>query len=418
MTEQQREAGRQELFSLMRQEHGVTCMESELTDIEQCVLSCALSHAEGEAVATIRDERATVDRLNVDDLRRICMLPAGTKLYTHPAPQVAGLTEAAIKSSPAYRALHREKENLLGLLKDQAPQVAVPDGWEMVPKRATKEMAEAAAERRGCVVSANLYATINAANSAAPTAPAGEPDDSDICEQVELPHVLAWADGIRGDMWAEYADRITDEEARVAQAVWAAHTGEQPVSDPDGLPGGLTFNALRAANAERIGSSKYRRCEEAWTPAHWMQATVGELGELANLLKKVDRGDFGLDEVLPDVRRELADVQTYLDILALKLGVDLGAATIDKFNEVSERIGSHVRLAPAPDEREIAELREDAERYRFWREVLAGDEKAAMDLFEEELNRDVVIGNRPPTGEELDKAVDVARRLRAGKEGE
>ena len=43
------EAGRQELFSLMRQEHGVTCMESELTDIEQCVLSYALFHAEGEA---------------------------------------------------------------------------------------------------------------------------------------------------------------------------------------------------------------------------------------------------------------------------------------------------------------------------------------------------------------------------------
>tara|TARA_Y100001001_G_scaffold148519_1_gene157541 strand:- start:1446 stop:1868 length:423 start_codon:yes stop_codon:yes gene_type:complete len=75
-------------------------------------------------------------------------------------------------------------------------------------------------------------------------------------------------------------------------------------------------------------------------------------------------------------------------------------------------------LMAAPDEREIAALREDAERYRFWREVLAGDDKAAMDLFEEELNRDVAIGNRPPTGEELDKAVDVARRLRAGKEGE
>jgi len=45
----------------------------------------------------------------------------------HPAPQVAGLTETAIKSSPAYRALHREKEHLLGLLKERAPQVAVPE---------------------------------------------------------------------------------------------------------------------------------------------------------------------------------------------------------------------------------------------------------------------------------------------------
>lgn len=109
-------------------------------------------------------------------------------------------------------------------------------------------------------------------------------------------------------------------------------------------PVGLTFKALRAANTERIGSSKYRQCEENWTTAHWMQATVGELGELANLLKKVDRGDFSLDAVRHEVAKELADVQAYLDILALKLGVDLGQATIDKFNEVSERIGSHVFL--------------------------------------------------------------------------
>lgn len=111
---------------------------------------------------------------------------------------------------------------------------------------------------------------------------------------------------------------------------------------------GLTFNSLRAANAERIGASRYRKCEENWTPAHWMQATVGELGELANLLKKVDRGDFSFDQVKGEVAKELADVQTYLDILALKLDVDLGRATIDKFNEVSERIGSHVMLAAAP----------------------------------------------------------------------
>lgn len=90
--------------------------------------------------------------------------------------------------------------------------------------------------------------------AAAPTAPAGEPDDSDICEQVELPHVLAWADGIRGDMWTEYADRITDEEARVAQAVWAAHTGEQPVSDPDGLPSMEDYQSLCAALYQACGA--------------------------------------------------------------------------------------------------------------------------------------------------------------------
>lgn len=113
----------------------------------------------------------------------------------------------------------------------------------------------------------------------------------------------------------------------------------------DNVKKGLSFDSLRAANIERIGSSKYSKCEESWTPAHWMQATMGELGELANLLKKVDRGDFPFEQVKADVARELADVQTYLDILAFKLGVDLGEATIGKFNEVSERIGSPVRLS-------------------------------------------------------------------------
>lgn len=126
------------------------------------------------------------------------------------------------------------------------------------------------------------------------------------------------------------------------------------------LTNGLSFGTLREANKQRLGSSKFRKCEESWTPAHWMQATVGELGELANLMKKVDRGDMTLEEARVDIAREFADVQTYLDIMAFKLGIDLGRATIDKFNEISKRIGSpvyigedddwHLRPATPPDQ--------------------------------------------------------------------
>lgn len=106
---------------------------------------------------------------------------------------------------------------------------------------------------------------------------------------------------------------------------------------------GLSFNTLRAANALRASKAEhYRECEASWTHAHWMQALVGEVGELANFLKKVDRGDFTLDEVKPDIMNELADIQTYLDLLAENLGVDLGKATAFKFNEVSKRIGTDV----------------------------------------------------------------------------
>ena len=75
-----------------------------------------------------------------------------------------------------------------------------------------------------------------------------------------------------------------------------------------------------------------------------MLALTGEMGEAANLLKKMKRGDFTLDQIREDVGRELADVAIYLDLLADHLGIDLGAVTRSKFNEVSERIGSLVRL--------------------------------------------------------------------------
>ncbi|HMD54928.1 MAG TPA: hypothetical protein VKJ65_10300 [Phycisphaerae bacterium] len=41
---------------------------------------------------------------------------------------------------------------------------------------------------------------------------------------------------------------------------------------------------------------------------------------------------------------ELADVQTYLDLSAFRAGIDLGQATVDKWNAVSERVQSDLRL--------------------------------------------------------------------------
>ena len=117
----------------------------------------------------------------------------------------------------------------------------------------------------------------------------------------------------------------------------------------------LTFKQLRDANVERLSSSKYKLCEQSWQPAHWVQALVGEVGEAANILKKVDRGDYTLESALPDVARELADIQCYLDILAFKLGIDLGAATVSKFDEVSERIGSSIRLGEPVQEPEVCQ---------------------------------------------------------------
>lgn len=125
---------------------------------------------------------------------------------------------------------------------------------------------------------------------------------------------------------------------------------------------GLTFNSLRNANIKRI--PQFRNCHgelahklpdgSDWSPAQWLQAVIGELGEYANFRKKFERGDITLEEFTIKGGKELADVQIYLDILAMRCldtvdvthptGVNLGQATIDKFNEVSDRIGCVIQL--------------------------------------------------------------------------
>lgn len=115
---------------------------------------------------------------------------------------------------------------------------------------------------------------------------------------------------------------------------------------------GLTFNTLRSANVKRLPlfrDAKGRRCHAKddgsdWSPAQWLQAVTGELGEYANLRKKIERGDLTIEEARSDLANELADVVIYLDILALQLGVDLGAAVMSKFNEVSDRVGAPIHI--------------------------------------------------------------------------
>lgn len=80
---------------------------------------------------------------------------------------------------------------------------------------------------------------------------------------------------------------------------------------------------------------------------------LGELGEYANIHKHYVRGDISLEEFQAKAADELADVQCYLDILALQLGIDLGAATMSKFNRVSVRVGCEVFLIADGSEPEL-----------------------------------------------------------------
>ena len=121
---------------------------------------------------------------------------------------------------------------------------------------------------------------------------------------------------------------------------------------------GLTYNVLRAANLQRIPLFKDKKGRLAhpkiegqpvgfdWPLSKWSNAVFGEGGEAANVIKKIERGDFDLEDegVREMLGKELADVAIYLDILAHRAGVNLGRAIIDKFNEVSERQDISIRI--------------------------------------------------------------------------
>jgi NTP pyrophosphatase (non-canonical NTP hydrolase) len=122
----------------------------------------------------------------------------------------------------------------------------------------------------------------------------------------------------------------------------------------------LSFDTLRTANRARLPQFKNAKGLPAhshpeghdWSVNDWMTALVGEVGEAANILKKIRRGDFGEEvpgnqeyfDALLKVRSELADIQIYLDLLAHNIGIDLGSAVVDKFNEVSKRVDSTIFL--------------------------------------------------------------------------
>lgn len=101
----------------------------------------------------------------------------------------------------------------------------------------------------------------------------------------------------------------------------------------------LSFADLRIANVARCESAWHPVAE--WRPTDWACALAGEAGELCNWIKKELRDGVSRKD---EIAKELADVVTYADLLAARYGIDLGAAVRDKFNEVSQRVLSPIRL--------------------------------------------------------------------------
>jgi NTP pyrophosphatase (non-canonical NTP hydrolase) len=123
----------------------------------------------------------------------------------------------------------------------------------------------------------------------------------------------------------------------------------------------LTFAQLRAANLARLPLFRNRAGGVAhsqpdgsdWNLAMWTNAVAGEVGEACNQAKKIERGDFGLPgsagyiAACRDLARELADVIIYADIATFRCGELTDRTVLEKFNEVSDRVGCDVKILPS-----------------------------------------------------------------------
>lgn len=108
----------------------------------------------------------------------------------------------------------------------------------------------------------------------------------------------------------------------------------------------LTFAQFSAINRLRSESpGGFNHALGAWSLSDWLTATLGELGEAANVAKKLNRIRDGIvgnkqteAELRAAFRREVADTFIYLDLLAQREGFDLGEAVRETFNAKSREL--------------------------------------------------------------------------------
>ena len=114
----------------------------------------------------------------------------------------------------------------------------------------------------------------------------------------------------------------------------------------------MDIRSFSRANRARCEDPRgFNHSLESWSLSDWFTATMGELGEAANIAKKLKRVRDGVpgNEDSPEILRqklasELADTFIYLDLLAQAAGVDLVTAIESTFDAKSEKIGYPVRI--------------------------------------------------------------------------
>lgn len=110
-----------------------------------------------------------------------------------------------------------------------------------------------------------------------------------------------------------------------------------------------TFSYVAQANRDR---TEQWQGLHTWSPTDWALATVGELGEVCNVIKKMKRIEDGhpskrestMEEYREQIQKEIGDTYIYLDLLAQRLGLSMYDCVAKAFNEVSKREGYSHKL--------------------------------------------------------------------------
>jgi NTP pyrophosphatase (non-canonical NTP hydrolase) len=112
----------------------------------------------------------------------------------------------------------------------------------------------------------------------------------------------------------------------------------------------------------RFSAVNWARClkwhdPQSWSVAEWTNAMAGEAGEACNAAKKLLRLEQDLkgpngyhnnaasrEVAIATIADELADVVIYADLVARRIGVNLGEVIVKKFNATSDRHGFTEKL--------------------------------------------------------------------------
>lgn len=114
----------------------------------------------------------------------------------------------------------------------------------------------------------------------------------------------------------------------------------------------MHFEDFSKANRARCESPDgFNHDIDAWSLSDWMTATMGELGEAANVAKKLNRYRDGINgnketkaALLSKLKGEIADTFIYLDLMAQAAGFSLEEAVKVTFDTKSIEIGYPVRI--------------------------------------------------------------------------